>query len=102
MHTLQRIGYVVVFVRKWDEAMRFYADTLGIEVVRRQDQNGFAEFRFPAGGPDLLVEQVDKTNVEAHALVGQFVGLSVSVRDIRRTYDHLSAKGVRFESPPRR
>jgi catechol 2,3-dioxygenase-like lactoylglutathione lyase family enzyme len=102
MHTLQRIGYVVVFVRNWDGAMRFYADLLGIEVVRRQDGAGFAEFRFPAGGPHLLVEQVDKTDVEAHVLVGQFVGMSVTVRDIRQAYEELSAKGVRFDSAPSR
>src|SRR5262245_6285017 len=65
-------------------------------------RGGFAEFCFPAGGPNLLVEQVDKTEVEAHALGGQFVGLSVTVRDIRRSYDHLSAKGVCFEAPPSR
>ena len=102
MSTLQRIGYVVVFVRDWDRAMRFYADLLGIEVARRHDRDGFAEFRFPAGGPNLLVEQVDKTDVAAHGLVGQFVGLSVTVRDIRRCYEHLSAKWVRFEAPPSR
>jgi catechol 2,3-dioxygenase-like lactoylglutathione lyase family enzyme len=102
MCTLQRIGYVVVFVRDWDGAMRFYADLLGIEVVRRQDRDGFAEFRFPAGGPNLLVEQVDKTDVEARALVGQFVGMSVTVRDIRQAYEHLSARGVRFEAAPSR
>jgi catechol 2,3-dioxygenase-like lactoylglutathione lyase family enzyme len=102
MRTLQRIGYVVVFVRDWDGAMRFYADLLGIEVVRRQDRDGFAEFRFPAGGPNLLVEQVDKTDVEAHALVGQFVGMSVTARDIRQAYEQLSARGVRFEAAPSR
>jgi catechol 2,3-dioxygenase-like lactoylglutathione lyase family enzyme len=102
MHTLQRIGYVVVFVRDWDGAMRFYADLLGIEVVRRHDRDGFAEFRFPAGGPNLLVEQVDKTDVEARALVGQFVGMSVTTCDIRQTYEQLSARGVRFEAAPSR
>jgi catechol 2,3-dioxygenase-like lactoylglutathione lyase family enzyme len=102
MRTLQRIGYVVVFVRDWDGAMRFYADVLGIEVVRRQDQDGVAEFRFPAGGPNLLVEQVDKTDVEARALVGQFVGMSVTARDIRRAYEELSARGVGFAGAPSR
>ena len=102
MRALQRIGYVVVFVKNWDEAMRFYADLLEIEVVRRQDQDGFAEFCFPAGGPNLLVEQVDKTDVEAQALVGQFTGMSVTVRDIRQAYEHLSARGVRFEAAPSR
>jgi catechol 2,3-dioxygenase-like lactoylglutathione lyase family enzyme len=102
MRTLRRIGYVVVFVRDWDGAMRFYADVLGIEVVRRQDRDGFAEFRFPAGGPNLLVEQVDKTDVEARALVGQFVGMSVTARDIRQAYEQLSARGVRFEAAPSR
>jgi catechol 2,3-dioxygenase-like lactoylglutathione lyase family enzyme len=99
---LQKIGYVVVFVRNWDKAMQFYADLLGLDVVTRQDRGGFAEFSFPAGGPNLLIEQVDKTDIDAHALVGQFVGMSVTVRDIRRAYDHLSARGIRFEAAPAR
>ena len=82
--------------------MRFYSDLPGIEVVRRQDRDGFAEFRFPAGGPNLLVEQVDKTDVVARALVGQFVGMSVTARDIQGAYEQLSARGVRFEVAPSR
>ena len=97
---LQRIGYVLVFVRNWGEAMRFYIDVLGIDIVERRDEDGFAELRFPAGGPNLLVEQVDKTDVGAGARVGHFVGMSVTVRDIQRAFEHLSAKGVRFETPP--
>src|SRR5262249_49695343 len=104
---LERIGYAVVFVKVWDEAMPFYADTRGLEAVRRQDEGGFAEFcsrgsRSPAGGPTRLVERVDRPDVEAPARVGQFVGLSVTVRDIRRSYAPLSAKGVCFEAPPSR
>ncbi len=96
MHLLQRIGYVVVFVTKWDDAMRFYADVLGIEVVQRRDEEGFARFRFPQAGPDLLIEQVDNPEaVQAHDLVGHFVGLSVTVGDIGEAYERLSAKGVR-------
>ena len=100
--TIQRIGYAVVFVENWDEAMRFYVDILGIEVVKRQDEEGFAEFRFPAGGPNLMIEQVDKSDVATEALVGQFVGLSVTVRDIEQAYRDLSAQGVRFDAPPER
>lgn len=103
MHLLQRIGCVVVFVTKWDEAMRFYADVLGIEVVQRRDEEGFARFRFPQAGPDLLIEQVDNPEaVQAHDLVGHFVGMSVTVGDIGEAYERLSEKGVRFEGPPSR
>src|SRR4051812_42564152 len=78
VHVLRRIGYVVVFVKNWEEAMRFYAETLGVEVVRRADEQGVAEFRFPGGGPNLMVEQVDKCDFDARALVGQYVGMSVT------------------------
>jgi uncharacterized glyoxalase superfamily protein PhnB len=99
---LRRIGYVVVFVKNWGEAMRFYAETLGVEVVRRADEQGVAEFRFPEGGPNLMVEQVDKCDFDARVLVGQFVGMSVTVSDIEQAYERLSARGVRFESRPSR
>ena len=82
--------------------MRFYVDQLGIEVVRRQDQDLRAEFRFPAGGPSPLVELVDETDVKALALLGQFVGMSVTVGDIRQALEPLIARGVRFEALPSR
>ena len=99
---IQRIGYAVVSVKNWDEAMHFYADLLGIEVVRRLDDEGVAEFRFPAGGPYLMIEQVDKSDVAAQELVGHFVGLSITVRDIEQAYRDLSARGVRFDGAPER
>ncbi len=38
----------------------------------------------------------------AQELVGHFVGLSVTVRDIEQAYRDLSSKGVRFDAPPER
>ena len=99
---LSRIGYVVVFVRRWDEAITFYSKTLGLEVVRRNDDDQVVEFRFPDGGPNLLLEQVDHTDNPVEGLVGHFVGMSVFVPDIQTTYERLSANGVRFDAPPAR
>lgn len=97
-----RIGYVVVFVRRWAEAVTFYSETLGLEVVRRNDDDQVAELRFPGGGPNLLLEQVDHADVSVEGLVGQFVGLSMFVPDIQATYEHLSRNGVRFDAQPAR
>lgn len=97
---LRRIGYVVVFVKNWADAMRFYAETLALEVVRRSDDQRVAEFRFPGGGPNLMVEHVETCDFDARDLVGQFVGMSVTASDIEQTYEQLSARGVRFESRP--
>jgi catechol 2,3-dioxygenase-like lactoylglutathione lyase family enzyme len=99
---LRRIGYAVVFVKRWKEAVHFYGDVLGLELIERDDEGGFARFRFPAGGPNLLVEQADKGGMDVRALVGTFVGLSVTAHDIEAAHRQLAARGVRFESPPTR
>lgn len=99
---LQRIGYVVVFVRDLPSAARFYTEALGLQVVRRDDDGGVAELSFPGGGPNLLIEQFDKSGMNVEGLLGQFVGMSVVVADIAQTYQRLVARGVRFEGPPTR
>lgn len=55
-----RIGYVVVFVRKWYDAMHFYRELLDLEIIERDDEGGFARFALPEGGPEILVEHLER------------------------------------------
>lgn len=96
-----RIGYVVVFVRKWYDAMHFYRELLDLEIIERDDEGGFARFALPEGGPEILVEHLEKTDVPG-AVTGSFVGMSMVVRNIAQTYLLWSERAVRFDGPPTR
>lgn len=98
---VRRIGYVVVFARRWDDAMHFYRELLDLEIVERDDEGGFARFVLPEGGPEILVEHVEKTDVTG-AAIGGFVGMSMVVRNIAQTHIIWSERGVRFDGPPTR
>lgn len=85
-----------------EEAIRFHADLLGLELVERDDEGGFARLRFPGGGPDLLIEQADRSGMGVQALAGTFVGPSVTADDVETAHRQLAENSVRFESPPSR
>lgn len=93
------IDYVVVFVRQWERAVSFYSESLGLEAVAADNEQGVREFRMPGAGPNLLIEDVAKAGMPT-AVVGKFVGVSMAVRDIQATYKLWSHRGVRFEGPP--
>ena len=93
-----RLFAVRVFVTDWDRAMRFYSETLGMNIAYRNDELGWAQMAPGAG--QLALERVDPLDEEAQALVGRFVGVSLQVPDIYTTYEELVKRGVEFVDPP--
>lgn len=87
-----------IFVLQWDEACGFYGETLGLKERFRNDEIGWAEFDLD--GPCIGLERVDPDDSEGNALVGRFVGLSLRVEDLAKSYRDLVAQGVRFTAPP--
>ncbi len=86
---------VRVFVDDLAAARAFYGATLGLAVAwEAEGAVGFA-----VGPAVLIVEREDPDGPEG-ALVGRFVGVSLSVADIEARYRELSARGVAFEGPP--
>jgi catechol 2,3-dioxygenase-like lactoylglutathione lyase family enzyme len=109
-----RLAFVRVFVTDWDRALRFYAHTLGMPVMFRSDELGWAQLGTdgppgPGGarGAQLALERV-QAGYEApvpgseEPLVGRFVGVSLEVPDVYETYKMLSERGVSFVSAPER
>jgi lactoylglutathione lyase len=93
-----RLFAVRVFVTDWDRAMRFYSETLGMNIAYRNDELGWAQMAPGAG--QLALERVDPLDEEAQGLVGRFVGVSLQVPDIFTTYEELVKRGVEFVDPP--
>ena len=96
------IGYkfraIRVFTRKFDTAVEFYKERLGMTPDTVNEEEGFAVF--PVGQALLLLESIDSQDREAKDLVGRFVGASLAVDDIADVHDRLMERGVQFESPP--
>lgn len=82
----------------WSNACRFYGELLGLEERFRNDDIGWAEYDL--GGPCFGIERVQPGDTEGATLVGRFVGVSLRVDDIDRTWRSLTAKGVDFTEPP--
>ena len=89
---------VRVFVNDWDSACDFYENVLKLPVKYKEPALGWAEFDI--GGPSLGLERVAPDDEEGRSLIGRFVGISLQVEDIQKTYEELKGRGVEFTNPP--
>lgn len=105
-----RIDLVTLVVRDYDEAIAFFVDVLGFELV--EDQPALASdgtpkrwvvVRPPDGGTGLLLARAD--GAEREAAVGRQAGGRVAfflhVADFEATFDRLRQHGVPILDGPR-
>ena len=86
-----------IFVDDLALARAFYADTLALPII--WEVSGTA-IGFNAGA-QIIVEAVSpEAEPDDRALVGRFVGCSLHVDDIEKSYSDLATNGVEFTSPP--
>jgi catechol 2,3-dioxygenase-like lactoylglutathione lyase family enzyme len=99
--------YIVrVFVRDFERALAFYTETLGIPAAFSDAGMGWAQL--DTGVAQLALERVatedhrpyEDAVGEDEELVGRFVGVSLTVDGVARTYEELTKRGVDFVSPP--
>jgi catechol 2,3-dioxygenase-like lactoylglutathione lyase family enzyme len=102
MLTLRQLALVV---RDYDEALAFYVDVLGFELVEDSDLGSgkrWVRVRAPGGGELLLARAVTE---QQHARVGNQTGgrvfLFVETDDFDREHAGLVARGVHFLEQPR-
>jgi catechol 2,3-dioxygenase-like lactoylglutathione lyase family enzyme len=107
MH-LERVS---VIVDDYDEAIRFFVDCVGFELVEDEPalttQGGrpkrWVMVRPPGGETGLLLAQADGEHQRA-AVGEQFagrVGLFLRVEDFDAQYERMLSAGVEFVEPPR-
>ena len=91
---------VRIFVRDWENAVRFYKETLGMATTFESAELGWAEL--DTGAAHLAVERLNpEDDDEEHgALVGRNLCIPLSVSDIDNTYATLRDRGVEFLAPP--
>jgi catechol 2,3-dioxygenase-like lactoylglutathione lyase family enzyme len=106
-----RLDLVTLVVPEYDEAIRFFVDALGFDLVE-DTPRGIASdgspkrwvvVRPPGGGAGLLLARAD--GAEQGAAVGHQtggrVGFFLRVDDFAATYARMVEHGVRFEEEPR-
>ena len=108
---IQRLSHTTIYCVDQEVALRFYVDVLGLEV--REDER-MGPFRWltvaPKGQPiEIVLMQIapgpmldEATAASLRSLVekGAFGAGVFETDDCRRTYEELSAKGVKFSGPP--
>ena len=105
------IEHVALIVRDYDEAIRFFVDVLGFDLVedspavtsRDGRPKRWVVVRPPGAVTALLLAKTDGDR-DARAVGEQFagrVGLFLRVEDFQGAYDHMREAGVEFLGEPR-
>jgi catechol 2,3-dioxygenase-like lactoylglutathione lyase family enzyme len=108
---MQTIGYVSLMVREYDEAIAFFTQVLGFELVedsaaidREGNSKRWVLIRPPGSrGTDLLLARA--ANPEEDSRIGNQTGgrvfLFLHTDDFWRDYRAMTSRGVKFVRPPR-
>ncbi len=91
---VERMKNIVVFVRDFEKAKRFYKEQLRLPFV--QESQMLMEF-FPGGGTTLGVALA--MHEAAYPLVGRHTGITLQVKDLVGLCGELEAAGVEFAEP---
>jgi catechol 2,3-dioxygenase-like lactoylglutathione lyase family enzyme len=101
------LGLVTLVVRDYDEAIAFYVDALGFELLedtRLDDHKRWVVVRPPgARETGLLLARAAAPGQEARIgdQTGGRVGMFLTTDDFARDHRRMTAAGVTFEEPPR-
>lgn len=101
-----RISLTTLVVTDYDEAVRFYVDALGMDLVEDTDRGGgkrWVVVRPPGAESGLLLARA--VDDEQAAVVGRQTGGRVAffleVDDFEDAWTRMTAAGVEFVEPPR-
>lgn len=91
-----KIYAVRILVNDWEAACDFYENKIGLTAEFKNAEFGWAEL--DVGGAKFGIERADADQ----SLVGRFLGVSLQVDNVDKTYADLIAKGVEFTAPPQK
>jgi catechol 2,3-dioxygenase-like lactoylglutathione lyase family enzyme len=102
----QKLGYVALVVRDYDEAIAFYTQSLGFQLLEDTDLGGGKRWvrvrPTDSTGTDLLLAKA--VNDEQSSRIGNQTGgrvfLFLHPDDFRRDYRAMTGRGVEFVRPP--
>jgi len=104
---MSRIALTTLLVRDYDEAIAFYTERLGFELI---EDNGLDEGKrwvvvAPPGAGEAALLLAQASTARQRALVGgqsgERVGFFLHTEDFARDHARMTAAGVRFMEAPR-
>ena len=104
---MQRLAHISLVVRDYDEAIAFYVDVLGFELVEdsyqpEQDKR-WVVVRPSGGGASILLARA--SNARQEEFIGDQAGgrvfLFLQTDDFWRDYNDLTTKGIEFLRAPK-
>ncbi|MEV8366530.1 VOC family protein [Streptomyces niveus] len=103
---MPHIALVTLVVRDYDEAIAFYTESLGFDLVEdtdRGDGSRWVVVRPPGGEGALLLARAadDAQRASVGAQTGGRVGFFLHTDDFARDHARMLAAGVRFLEDPR-
>jgi len=104
----QRIGYVTLVVRDYDEAIAFYTEIVGFDLIEDTALGKGKRWVLvaPPGNPGTGLLLARAASPEQEARIGDQTGgrvfLFLYTDDFERDYEALQSRGVVFEEAPRR
>ena len=104
---MQKIGYVTLLVRDYDEALAFYIGILGFDLIEDTALEDGKRWVLvaPPGGTGTCLLLAKATTPEQAARIGDQTGgrvfLFLHTDDFWRDYCALRARGLRFTEEPR-
>ena len=98
---ITRLAHVTVFVKDYDEALKWYTETLGLEKTADQAFGGDERWLTvaPRGQKEMQIV-LAKTKAANAELVGKQSHWVFQTDDCQKTYQTLLARGVKFSGPP--
>ena len=99
-----RLMHTMIRVNDLDESLKFYCETLGMKLLRKNDYPG-GEFTLAFIGygdarNNALIELTYNWGKHSYELGDAFGHLALGVSDIYRTCEELRAKGVKVVREP--
>jgi catechol 2,3-dioxygenase-like lactoylglutathione lyase family enzyme len=100
------IGTVSLFVADQDRAKQFYTEMLGFELRGDEPLGPDTTTRWITVAPkgahtELVLYLPDENWTHYTQVVGKSQALTITVTDLDKLYQDLTAKGVKFAMPPR-
>jgi lactoylglutathione lyase len=102
-----KIGYVTLLVRDYDEAIAYFRDALGFELVEDRELSAAKRWVLvsPRDGQGTCLLLAKAEGAEQARHVGKQSGgrvfLFLHTDDFRRDYELMKSRGVAFEEEPR-
>ncbi len=98
---IRYLKFASIPVRDQDAALEFYTQKLGFAIATDQPMGKgqrWIELRLPKGETRIVLYTAEGEEKR----IGSFMNMSFNCDNIEKTYEELKAKGVEFETPPKK